>query len=60
MSSAPTGEFYANELRSALEEQSFGINSFYLASETPYEATAVVKLLEGTDVNVVLNIQGYT
>ncbi|KAG5736010.1 hypothetical protein E4T56_gene18380 [Termitomyces sp. T112] len=59
MSSTSTN-FYASELQTALDDQSFGIQLFCLTSSTPYEARASVKLLEGNAITVKLTIQGYT
>ena len=55
-------EFYAEEIRRALEEQSFGIKSFnLLESDTSgVQARATVILLEGQKITILLNSQGYS
>ena len=53
-------EFYAQEIRRALEEQSFGIKSFtLLESDSGAQARATVILLEGQKITIKLNSQGY-
>lgn len=55
-----TPSFYHNELNRALSEQSFGLTRYDVARQhSPHEATAVVTLLEGTNIRVSLNIRGY-
>ncbi|KAG6841994.1 hypothetical protein C0991_004485 [Blastosporella zonata] len=53
-------EFFANELRTVLDDQSFGIQSFSITSITPYQALASVRLLEGNIITIKLTIKGYT
>ncbi|KAI9573632.1 hypothetical protein HD554DRAFT_2167201 [Boletus coccyginus] len=57
---SPTPSFYHNELSRALSEQSFGLTRYDVARQhSPHEATAVVTLLEGTNIRVSLNMRGY-
>ena len=55
-------EFYAEEIRRALEEQDFGVKSFtLLESDTSgVQARATVILLEGQKIMVKLNSEGYS
>jgi len=55
-------EFYAEEIRRALEEQSFGIKSFTLLENdiSGVQARATVILLEGQKITIKLNSQGYS
>ncbi|KAF8555721.1 hypothetical protein OG21DRAFT_1507349 [Imleria badia] len=55
-----SSSFYHNELSHALSEQSFGLTRYEVARQfSAHEATAVVTLLEGTNIRVSLNIRGY-
>ncbi|TDL22166.1 hypothetical protein BD410DRAFT_723401 [Rickenella mellea] len=51
--------FFKDELRNALEEQSFGINGFALTNWNNLEARAQVTLLENLTVDIVLSIRGF-
>ncbi|KAN0087532.1 hypothetical protein V8E55_006153, partial [Tylopilus felleus] len=52
--------FYHDELSCALSEQSFGLTRFEVSREySEHEATAVVTLLEGTNITISLTIRGY-
>ncbi|GLB38410.1 putative protein of unknown function (DUF727) [Lyophyllum shimeji] len=59
MDSPPSSSFYADELRSVLQEQSFGIESFSIITTTPSQATASVKLLEGKNISIKLSSRGF-
>lgn len=55
-----SSSFYHSELSRALSEQSFGLTRYEVARQlSAHEATAVVTLLEGTDIRVSLDIRGY-
>jgi len=59
MPSSPSS-FYYNELNRTLSEQSFGLAGYEVArQQSAHEATATVTLLEGSSVNVSLNVRGY-
>ncbi|KAG8953798.1 hypothetical protein FRC04_001428 [Tulasnella sp. 424] len=45
------------ELRQALQEQSFGIQSYDVISE-PFQQ-AIIKLLDGSSINVKVTVQGW-
>lgn len=55
-----SSSFYHNELSCALSEQSFGLTRYEITRQySAHEATAVVTLLEGTNIRVYLYIRGY-
>ncbi|KAF8442958.1 hypothetical protein L210DRAFT_862160 [Boletus edulis BED1] len=55
-----SSSFYHDELSRVLSEQSFGLTRYEVAGQSSaHEATAAVTLLEGTNINVSLNIRGY-
>lgn len=55
-----SSSFYHDELGRALSEQSFGLIRYEVTRQySAHEATAVVTLLEGTNVRVHLNTRGY-
>ncbi|KAF8073776.1 hypothetical protein FPV67DRAFT_765514 [Lyophyllum atratum] len=60
MCSAPPSSFFADELRCVLQEQSFGIQSFSIATTTRSQGNASVKLLEGHEITLKLTSRGYT
>lgn len=60
MCAANPSSFYADELHRALQEQSFGIESFSMENATSLQATATVKILEGLNVTLKLTIRGFT
>lgn len=60
MASSSSSSFYHNELSRALSEQSFGLTRYEVARQySAHEATALVTLLEGTNIRVSLDIRGY-
>ena len=59
MTSLPPS-FYHNELNRALSEQSFALTRYEVTRQhSVHEATALVTLLEGTNIRVSLNTRGY-
>lgn len=58
-SSRNSPTFFRDELKRALEEQTFGIASYTLGHSTAFEASARVALLEGVDVDIILSIRGF-
>jgi len=51
--------FFSSELRRALTEQLFGIESFVIKSDSVLESTAAVTLLEGKSITISLSSCGY-
>jgi len=51
--------FFRDELKRALGEQTFGIASYSLGHSTAFEASARVTLLEGVDIDIMLSIRGF-
>ncbi|KLO14718.1 hypothetical protein SCHPADRAFT_903005 [Schizopora paradoxa] len=58
-SSRNSPTFFRDELKRALEEQTFGIASYTLGHSTAFEASARVTLLEGVEVDIILSIRGF-
>lgn len=55
-----SSSFYHNELSRALSEQSFGLTQYEVTRQySAHQATALVTLLEGTNIRVTLNTRGY-
>ncbi|KAG8214561.1 hypothetical protein J3R82DRAFT_9624 [Butyriboletus roseoflavus] len=55
-----SSSFYHNELTRALSEQAFGLTRYEITGRySAHEATALVTLLEGTNIRVSLNTRGY-
>lgn len=52
-------DFFREELKRALDEQTFGIVSYSLAHASSFQSNARVTLLEYVDVEVVLSIRGF-
>lgn len=59
MGSSTPSTFCYDELRRALSEQSFGIQSYTMTAATPQSASATVFLLEGQRVVISLENRGY-
>ena len=51
--------FYERELRTALEEQRFGVEDAFMIESTPNDAKASVILLEGKTVEIKLSREGF-
>ncbi|KAI0068057.1 hypothetical protein BV25DRAFT_1818426 [Artomyces pyxidatus] len=51
--------FYESELTRALDEQTFGITASQLVRSTAHDATAIITLQEGEDIEVMLFSVGY-
>jgi len=59
MPSSPPN-FYADELETALKEQSFGIGDFTITATEPIQCSASVTLLEGRTIVITLRNAGYS
>ena len=51
--------FFKDELKRALDEQTFGIEGYTLGYATAFEASARVTLLEKIEIDIVLSIRGF-
>ncbi|RDB17996.1 hypothetical protein Hypma_000834 [Hypsizygus marmoreus] len=58
-SDSPT-HFFADELRRALAEQSFGLQTFHITTTENLHAKASATLLEGDEITISLTIRGYS
>ncbi|KAF9468522.1 hypothetical protein BDZ94DRAFT_1245562 [Collybia nuda] len=52
--------FFVDELRRALNEQSYGIEAFSITASSSLQATASVTILEGLKFNIKLNLGGFS
>lgn len=59
-SSSSATQFLVDELRRALTEQLFGIQTFTITSTNSVHAAACVALLEGSEITVDLSVAGFT